>query len=129
MDFSQLIPVFVSLNGFAVEIFAGLAVTDAIFGGVFAARHGQFDAAYLPNFLKTNLGTYYAGVVLLAIVAANQSGGDIKQAAFGVISAGGFAMSASLVKDIVVKVKNFAIKPAPKPPVAPVAVATTIAAK
>jgi len=107
MDFSQLVSIFVNLAGDAVIAFVGLALVDALFGVAYAVKNKVFDWSYLPNFLSTNLGTKYALVVLAAIVAANQSGGDLHQAALAVVAAGGFAMSAALIKDIVNKALAF----------------------
>jgi len=58
-------------------------------------------------------------VVFAAILAASQSGGDVHAAALAIVAAGGFAMSASLVKDIVDKILVFLGKaPASKTPAA-----------
>jgi hypothetical protein len=112
MDLANLASVFVSLASDAVVAFVGLSLVDVLFGAVIAARQGKFDWNYLPNFLSTNLGTKYGLVVLAAILAASQTGGSVHAAALAVVTAGGGAMSASLVKDIVVKVQAFLAKPA-----------------
>lgn len=42
--------------------------TDAIFGWIFAVTRGAFDIRLVPQFLRTNLFPYMAGLLLLAIV-------------------------------------------------------------
>jgi ketopantoate hydroxymethyltransferase len=92
--------------------FAVAVVVDDVLGVAVAVKTKTFDAAKFPSFLASQFGTKEALVVAAAAFAAYQTGGNVKAAATAVVVAGGSALTVSVAKDILDKIKALVAKPA-----------------
>ena len=117
MDLTSVVAAFVNASGYALAAFIILVGVDLVVGIVSAVVKKEFDLNYLPSFLETSLGVRFGVIVLSAYLGTNSATGtSAHDAALAVVTAGGGAMSLSLLKDIIVKVMGFA-KPKSTTPV------------
>jgi hypothetical protein len=109
-----------SLAGSAVGAFVLAVVLDDLLGVALAVKNKAFDVHKLPSFLASQFGTKEAVALLGLVAAAYFAGGDIKQAAYAALAAGGGAMTAAVAADIYSKIKALVIgSPAPVAPAKP----------
>ncbi len=107
--------VIVSLAGSAVGAFVLAVVIDDILGVALAIRTKSFDVHQLPSFLESQFGTKQALALGGLIVAAAVTGGDVKQAALAALTAGGSALTLSVLADAYGKIKEL-VQPSPAAP-------------
>jgi hypothetical protein len=103
--FDQISAILASLAGSAVGAFVLAVIVDDALGVAGAIKTKTFAVKELPTFLVSQFGTREAAALLGLIAAAYFSGGDIKQATLAALAAGGGALTAAVVADIVSKIK------------------------
>ena len=102
-----------SLAGSAVVAFVVAVAIDNFVGVVAAVKAKSFDTHKLPSFLASQFGTKEALALGGLIVTAYVSGGDVRQAAMATLTAGGGAMTLSVLADAYGKVKAMLTPAAP----------------
>ena len=117
MHFSAIPAVISSLSGDALVLFVLAVVIDNALGVLDAILGHTFDPHRLPSFLASQFGTKQALAVLGLVVAAYLTGGDAHQAALAAITAGGSALTLSVLADIYGKLKGLIQPEAPAPAV------------
>lgn len=120
MNLSALPSVVESLAGSAVGAFVIAVAIDNVVGVVGAIKSRSFDWHKLPSFLASQFGTKQAIALGGLIVAAYVAGGDVKGAALAAVTAGGGALTLSVLSDVYSKLGAL-LAPAPKAPAAPTA--------
>lgn len=100
-----------SLAGDALGAFVVAVVLDNALGILDAVVGGTFSMKKLPSFLESTFGTKQALAVLGLVVAAAATGGDAHQAALAAITAGGGALTLSILADAYGKAKGLVSKP------------------
>lgn len=108
MHLDAIPPLLAALAGSAVGAFVLAVVVDDALGIAMAVKAKAFDWHKLPAFLESQFGTKQALAILGLMAAAYFVGGDAKQAALAALAAGGGALTASVVADIVGKIKQLA---------------------
>jgi hypothetical protein len=100
----------VAFAGTAIGTFLVAVILDDLLGVMLAVRTGTFDPNKLPSFLESQFGTKQAaalaGAVLVAVFAGQYA--SIQTAALALVTAGGSAMTLSVLGDIIEKVKAIA---------------------
>lgn len=109
MNPSNIPAVFESLAGSAVGAFVVAVALDNILGIVGAIKSKTFSTQKLPSFLESQFGTKQAVALGGLIVAAYVSGGDVKQAALAALTAGGGALTLSVLADVYSKIRGLVI--------------------
>lgn len=112
MNPSNLPAVISALAGSAVGAFVIAVAIDNALGIVAALKSKTFNFNKLPSFLESSFGTKQALAVGGLVVAAAVSGGDVKQAALAALTAGGGALTLSVLADAYSKTKAL-VAPAP----------------
>ena len=107
--------VIISLAGSAVGAFVLAVVLDDALGVLLAIKNKTFDTHQLPSFLESQFGTKQALALGGLLVAAAVSGGDVKAAALAAVTAGGSALTLSVLADAYSKIKAL-VAPAPASP-------------
>ena len=110
--------VLISLAGSAVGAFVLAVFIDDALGVIGAVKTRTFTLAKLPSFLESQFGTQRALALLGLIVAAYVAGGDAKSAALAALTAGGGALTLSVLADAYGKIKAL-VAPAPEAPAPP----------
>lgn len=120
MHLSNLPAVLVGLAGTAVGSFVLAVIIDDALGVLAALRAGNFAWAKLPSFLESQFGTKQALALLGLIVAAYVAGGDVRSAALAALTAGGGALTLSVLRDVYAKILAIVVVPAaPAAPASP----------
>lgn len=115
MHIDNLPSVLVGLAGTAVGSFVLAVILDDALGVLAALRAGNFAWAKLPSFLESQFGTKQALALLGLIVAAYVAGGDVRSAALAALTAGGGALTLSVLRDVYAKILAIAMPSAPTP--------------
>jgi hypothetical protein len=108
----QIAPLLISLAGSAVGAFVLAVILDDALGVIGAIKTKTFDVNKLPSFLESQFGTRQALALGGLIVAAAVSGGDVRSATLAALTAGGSALTLSVLADAYAKVKAL-VAPAP----------------
>lgn len=103
--FDQLPAILASLAGSAIGAFVLAVIIDDALGVIGALKAKTFDVHELGSFLVSQFGTKAAVSLLGLIAAAYFAGGDVKQAALAALAAGGGAVTAGVVADIIAKIR------------------------
>lgn len=119
MNLSNLPAVISALAGSAVGAFVLAVALDNVLGVLNAIKSKTFSTKELPSFLESQFGTKQALAVGGLIVAAAVSGGDVRQAALAALTAGGGALTVSVLADAYGKIKAL-VTPTPAASPAPV---------
>lgn len=107
--------VIISLAGSAVGAFVLAVVIDDLLGVALAVKSKAFDVHKLASFLESQFGTKQALALGGLILAAYVSGGDVKSAALAAITAGGSALTLSVLADVYSKIKALVAPASPAP--------------
>lgn len=120
MHLDNIPAVLAGLAGTAVGSFVLAVVIDNVLGVISALRAGNFAWAKLPSFLESQFGTKAALSLLGLIVTAYVAGGDVKSAALAALTAGGGALTLSVLRDVYAKILAIVVVPAaPAAPASP----------
>ena len=115
MDLGNLPAVISSLAGSAVGAFVVAVALDNALGILNAIKAKSFDVHKLASFLSSQFGTKQALALGGLVVAAYVSGGDVHQAALAALTAGGGALTLSVLADAYGKIKALVAPAAPAP--------------
>lgn len=102
-----------SLSGDAIGLFVLAVIIDDFLGVLDAVLGHTFDPKKLPSFLASQFATKQGLAVLGLVLTAYVTGGDAHQAALAAVTAGGSAMTLSVLADIYSKLKGLIAPPAP----------------
>ena len=105
----------ISLAGSAVGAFVLAVILDDALGVIGAIKTKTFSTKELPSFLESQFGTRQALALGGLIVAAAVSGGDVRSAVLAALTAGGGALTLSVLADAYAKIKAL-VAPAPAAP-------------
>lgn len=115
----DIVSAILSLGLSPLVIFAVAVFGDDVLGVAVGIKTKTFSLNKLPSFLASQFGTKEFLVVAAAALAAYETGGDAKAAATAIVVTGGFALTASVLRDAFGKAQAFLAK-APAAPAAPV---------
>ena len=112
MDFGAVVAQVNTFAQDAVFAFVIAVVVDDILGVSLSVKARTFDIHRLPSFLMTQFGTrqafVLAGAIAAVAITGNENLSQVHQSALVIVTAGGGALTLSVVKDIYLKIRALA---------------------